>query len=72
MVEEVQTHHLLDAAELLPAIWTGSSYVTCVDFMVLVQNKHLGLIDFISNWKKSSDGFTSTILEKASTKLPMT
>ena len=33
MVEEVRTNHLLAAAELLRAIWTGSSYVDCVEFM---------------------------------------
>ena len=33
MVEEAQTSRLLDAARLLPAILTGSSYVDCVEFM---------------------------------------
>ena len=32
MVEEVQPNHLLDAVELLPIIWTGSSYVDSVKF----------------------------------------
>ena len=33
MVEEGWKNHALDAAELFPAIWTGSSYVDCVEFM---------------------------------------
>ena len=33
MVEEARTNRLLDAARLLPAILTGSSYVDCVEFV---------------------------------------
>ena len=33
MVEEAQTNTLLDAAKLLPATLTCSSYVDCVEFM---------------------------------------
>ena len=33
MVEEARTNHLLDAARLLPAILTCSSYVDCVEFV---------------------------------------
>ena len=34
MIEEAPTNHLLDAAGILPAIWTASSYVDCVEFML--------------------------------------
>ena len=34
MVEEARTSRLLDAAKLLPAILTGSSFVDCVEFVV--------------------------------------
>ena len=33
MVEEAQSNRLLDAAKLLPAILTGSTYVDCVEFV---------------------------------------
>ena len=33
MVEEAQTNRLLDAARLLPAILTSSSYGDCVEFV---------------------------------------
>ena len=33
MVEEARTNRLLDAARLLPAILTSSSYVDCVEFV---------------------------------------
>ena len=33
VVGEARTKHLLDAARLLPAILTGSSYVDCVELV---------------------------------------
>ena len=55
MVEEARTSHLLDAAKLLPAILTGSSYVDCVSCFVLVEYIHVGLGESGPNREKSKN-----------------